>query len=89
MPGAMPGALPGAMAARPGMPVRPPFPQKQQLLNSLIGFYKSTNQQLPPEVFNGGEHDGAFKLGDVWIEITDLFLAVYRLGGLIKVGILY
>jgi hypothetical protein len=67
------------------MPVRPPFIQKQQLLNSLVAYYRSTNQTLPPEVFNG-EHDGAFKLGGVWIELIDLFMAVFRLGGLIKVG---
>lgn len=67
------------------MPMRQQMIQKQQLLNSLIAFFKSTNQPLPPEVFNG-EHDGAFKLGGVWMELTDLFLAVFRLGGLIKVG---
>lgn len=58
--------------------------QKQQLLNSIMAFYKTVNQPLPTEVFNG-ERDGAFKLGGNWIELTDMFIMVFRLGGMMKV----
>lgn len=64
--------------------IRAANPQKQQLLHSLIAFYKSIRQPMPTEVFNG-ERDGSFKLGDQWVELTDLFFAVFRLGGMLKV----
>lgn len=76
--------FPNAGPGQPPMGIRPGNPQKQQLLHSLIAFYKSIRQPMPTEVFNG-ERDGSFKLGDQWIELTDLFFAIFRLGGMIKV----
>lgn len=73
-------------AAPPRPPVRPPQVQKQQLLNSMVAFFKTTNQALPPEVFNNGEREGAFKLGGAWIELAEMFFAVFRLGGMMKVS---
>jgi hypothetical protein len=67
------------------MPPHPQALQKPALLGALANFYKTTNQSLPAEVFNG-ENDGSFKLGDVWIDVAELFVAVFRLGGLIKVS---
>lgn len=52
----------------------------------MIAFFKTTNQPLPPEVFNNGEREGAFKLGDGWIELAEMFFAVFRLGGMMKVS---
>lgn len=64
------------------MPVRPML-QKQQLLNSLVQYYKTVNQPMPTELVNG-----SFKLGETWIELTELFFAIFRQGGLMKVGLL-
>ncbi|EKD02356.1 hypothetical protein A1Q2_03360 [Trichosporon asahii var. asahii CBS 8904] len=75
--------FPNTGPGQPPMGIRPGNPQKQQLLHSLIAFYKSIRQPMPTEVFNG-ERDGSFKLGDQWIELTDLFFAIFRLGGMIK-----
>ncbi|WOO77081.1 uncharacterized protein LOC62_01G000677 [Vanrija pseudolonga] len=73
-------AGPGAPGARPpGMPVRPML-QKQQLLNSLVQYYKTVNQPMPTELVNG-----SFKLGETWIELTELFFAIFRQGGLMKI----
>ncbi|KAL1413505.1 hypothetical protein Q8F55_001279 [Vanrija albida] len=73
-------AGPTAPGARPpGMPVRPML-QKQQLLNSLVQYYKTVNQPMPTELVNG-----SFKLGETWIELTELFFAIFRQGGLMKI----
>ncbi|BEI93661.1 uncharacterized protein CcaverHIS019_0601200 [Cutaneotrichosporon cavernicola] len=70
-------------SAPPRPPVRP-GQQRQHLINSMMGFYKTINQIPPPEVFNNGEKDGAFKLGDGWIDIAELFFIVFRAGGMMK-----
>lgn len=51
----------------------------------MIAFYKQTNQPLPPEVFYS-EREGSFKLGDGWIELTELFFNIFRMGGMLKVN---
>lgn len=75
---------PGGMPPGGGQ-IRQPMLQKQQLLNSIVAFYRQTNQPLPTEVFNG-ERDGAFKLGGNWVELTEMFVMVFRLGGMTKVS---
>lgn len=79
---------PSAPAGAPQRPIpgRQPTIQRQQLLNSVLAFYKSTNQNPPAEVFNNGAVPGTFKVGDSWIDFADLFFAVFRLGGMVKVS---
>jgi len=43
--------------------------------------------KVPPEIVNG-ERDGAIRMGDVWVEIVELFMSVLRVGGLEKVCLL-
>ena len=84
--------IPGAM----GSPVRPPLnaprpphnlvDQRRQFLTSLISFNKQRNLKIPPEIVNG-ERDGAIKMGDTWVEVVELFMAVLRVGGMDKVCI--
>jgi len=36
---------------------------------------------VPTAIFNG-ERDGAIKMGDIWVEVVELFMSVLRVGGL-------
>lgn len=68
--------------------IRPPDANsRRQFLISLAGFHKSSNLPLPSDVFNG-EKDGFVKLGDIWVEVVDIFMLVIRNGGISKVGVL-
>jgi len=58
--------------------------QRRQFLSSLISYHKQRNLKVPPEIVNG-ERDGAIKMGDIWVEIVELFMSVLRVGGLEKV----
>jgi uncharacterized protein (UPF0248 family) len=58
--------------------------QRRQFLTSLISYHKQRNLKVPPEIVNG-ERDGAIKMGDIWVEIVELFMSVLRVGGLEKV----
>ncbi|OCF36906.1 hypothetical protein I316_01504 [Kwoniella heveanensis BCC8398] len=72
----------------PGQPgVRPPpNPGQQRLgfINSLAQFYKHSNQPLPTAIFNG-ERDGYFKVGDGWVDVVELLMAVMKSGGIMNV----
>ena len=61
--------------------------QRRQFLSSLISYHKQRNLKVPPEIVNG-ERDGAIRMGDVWVEIVELFMSVLRVGGLEKVCLL-
>ena len=58
--------------------------QRRQFLGSLVSYHKQRNLKVPPEILNG-ERDGAIKMGDTWVEVVELFMAVLRVGGLEKV----
>lgn len=61
--------------------------QRRQFLSSLISYHKQRNLKVPPEIVNG-ERDGAIRMGDIWVEIVELFMSVLRVGGLEKVCLL-
>lgn len=79
-----------------GSPIRPPLTaaprpmhnlvdQRRQFLGSLVSYHKQRNLKVPPEILNG-ERDGAIKMGDTWVEVVELFMAVLRVGGMEKVN---
>lgn len=59
--------------------------QRRQFLQSLVNWHKSNNIPPPPEIFNS-ERTGAIKMGDVWVEVVELFLTVLRIGGIDRVS---
>jgi hypothetical protein len=80
-----PAARPASsMATGPGPGPRPGSnlgEQRRQFLGSLVSFHRQRNLEVPSAIFNG-ERDGAIKMGDIWIEVVELFMSVLRVGGL-------
>lgn len=75
---------PTSVATGPGPGPRPGsnlIEQRRQFLGSLLSFHRQRNIEVPSAIFNG-ERDGAIKMGDIWIEVVELFMAVLRVGGL-------
>ncbi|EIW70704.1 hypothetical protein TREMEDRAFT_61215 [Tremella mesenterica DSM 1558] len=71
-------------AVRP--PNRPgPADQRRQFLSSLAGYHKQMNLPLPTPIFNG-EREGALKLGDVWLDVMEFFMAILRSGGITNIS---
>lgn len=90
---------PPSNASMAGSPIRPPMSvpprpmhnlvdQRRQFLQSLVSYHKQRNLKVPQEILNG-ERDGAIRMGDTWVEVVELFMAVLRVGGLEKVRPLY
>lgn len=59
--------------------------QRKQFLHTLVGMHKQNNTAPPRAIFNG-ERDGSFKIGDVWLDAMELFMAVLKTGGVSKVA---
>jgi hypothetical protein len=55
--------------------------QRRQFLGSLMSYHRQRNLPVPTAIFNG-ERDGAIKMGDIWVEVVELFMSVLRVGGL-------
>ena len=59
--------------------------QRKQFLHTLVGMHKQ-NGTVPPRAIFNGERDGSFKVGDVWLDAMELFMAVLKTGGVSKVA---
>lgn len=51
-----------------------------------MGYFQNIGQQPPPAIFDNGEREGAFKVGDGWMDVIDLLMAVMKAGGIMNVG---
>lgn len=60
--------------------------QRQNFLKTFLGYFQNTGQQPPPAIFDNGEREGAFKIGDGWMDVIDLLMAVMKAGGILNVS---
>lgn len=58
--------------------------QRQNFLKTFMGYFQNTGQQPPPAIFDNGEREGAFKVGDGWMDVIDLLMAVMKAGGILN-----
>lgn len=63
--------------------------QRQNFLKTFLGYFQNTGQQPPPAIFDNGEREGAFKVGDAWMDVIDLLMAVMKAGGILNVSAPY
>lgn len=38
-------------------------------------------------IFDNGEREGVFKVGDGWMDVIDLLMVVMKVGGIMNVGV--
>lgn len=96
MAGASDGSVRPPLQAQPNLPGQPQgqsprqplshVQQRQNFLKTFLGYFQNTGQQPPPAIFDNGEREGAFKVGDGWMDVIDLLMAVMKAGGILNVG---
>ncbi|WVQ72537.1 hypothetical protein IAR50_002094 [Cryptococcus sp. DSM 104548] len=70
----------GQSQARP--PVPPHIQQRQGFLKSFAQYFHASGQTPPEAIFNNGEREGSFRVGDWWMDVVDLLMAVMKSGGI-------
>ncbi|TYJ55697.1 hypothetical protein B9479_003602 [Cryptococcus floricola] len=65
---------------------RPPVPQhiqqRQGFLKSFAQYFHASGQTPPDAIFNNGEREGCFRVGEYWMDVVDLLMAVMKSGGI-------
>ncbi|OWZ60233.1 hypothetical protein C356_00248 [Cryptococcus neoformans c45] len=94
MAGSSDGSVRPPLQAQPNLPGQPQgqsprqplshVQQRQNFLKTFLGYFQNTGQQPPPAIFDNGEREGAFKVGDGWMDVIDLLMAVMKAGGILN-----